>query len=75
VNRNKLYLAVIVAFAGLIVAPVVEFVNFNQNVNLAEGSPLPAPVPHQSTAQPVTIAEGSPLPAPVPHASVLASWS
>ena len=66
-NRNKRYVAAAVVCASLIVAPVLSFVNFNQNVNLAEGSPLPPPVPHTPTAQSVTIAEGSPLPAPVPH--------
>ena len=72
-NRTKLYLAAAVVYASLIVAPALRSVNFNQNVNLAEGSPLPAPVPHPPTAQPVTIAEGSPLPAPVPHPPVLAA--
>jgi hypothetical protein len=56
VNR-KIYLALL-ALAALIVAPVSAIVNFNHNVNVAEGSPIP-PVP------PGLVAEGSPIP-PVP---------
>ena len=57
VNRNKLCLALL-ALTALIVAPVSAIVNFNNNVNVAEGSPIP-PVP------PMLVAEGSPIP-PVP---------
>jgi hypothetical protein len=57
VNRNQSRLAVL-ALAALIVAPVSAIVNFNHNVNVAEGSPIP-PVP------PGLVAEGSPIP-PVP---------
>jgi hypothetical protein len=64
VNRNKFYIAAVLAFAGLIVAPVVESVNFTKSINVVEGSPLPAPVPKATEA--VIVAEGSPLPAPVP---------
>jgi hypothetical protein len=58
VNRNKLCVALL-ALAALIVTPVSAIVNFNNKVNIAEGNPLPPPVP------PVLIAEGSPIP-PVP---------
>jgi hypothetical protein len=60
VNRNKLCLAFL-ALAALIVAPVSAIVNFNNNVNVAEGSPIPPPVP-------LLVAEGNPLP---PHPPVL----
>lgn len=62
-NRNKLCVALL-ALAALIVTPVSAIVNFNNKVNLAEGSPLPPPVP------PVMVAEGSPLPPPVPPTMV-----
>jgi hypothetical protein len=68
VNRNKLYLTAVLVLVGLIVAPLAESVNSSQNVNLAEGSPLPAPVPKA-----VFVAEGSPLPAPVPHKLFISS--
>jgi hypothetical protein len=58
VNR-KIYLALL-ALAALIVAPVSAIVNFNNNVNVAEGNPLP-PTP------PAILAEGNPLP-PTPPA-------
>jgi hypothetical protein len=48
VNRNKLCL-VVLAVAALIVTPASAIVNFNNNVNIAEGNPLP---PHP----PVTVA-------------------
>jgi hypothetical protein len=65
-NRNKLYIAAILAVAGLVVTPALVFANCSKKVNLAEGSPLPAPVPRPPTTQ-VMVAEGSPLPAPVPR--------
>ena len=40
VNSNKLCLAFL-ALAALIVAPVSAIVNFNDKVNIAEGTPLP----------------------------------
>ena len=70
-NRNKPYIIAVLALAGLIVAPVLESVNYSQNVNVAEGSPLPVPRPPAANA--VTVAEGSPLPAPVPHSPVFVS--
>jgi hypothetical protein len=72
-KRNKLLLAAVLALAGLIVAPVAEFVNYGQNVNIAEGSPLPAPVPQPPAANVVIVAEGSPLPPPVPQPPLLVS--
>lgn len=69
-NRNKPYIIAVLALAGLIVAPVLESVNYSQSVNVAEGSPLPAPVPRPPAANAVTVAEGSPLPAPVPRPPV-----
>jgi hypothetical protein len=44
-KRNKWYLAAVLGLAGLIVMPTVLFVNYNKNVNIAEGSPLPPPPP------------------------------
>jgi hypothetical protein len=58
VNRNKLYVALLV-LAALIVTPLSVIVNFNNKVNIAEGNPLPPPVPW-------VVAEGNPLPPPVP---------
>lgn len=57
--NRKIYLALL-ALAVLIVAPVSAIVNFNNNVNVAEGNPLP-PTP------PAMVAEGNPLP-PIPPA-------
>ena len=65
-NRNKLYIAAVLALAGLVVTPALEAPNYSKKVNAAEGSPLPAPVPRPPRTQ-VIIAEGSPLPAPVPR--------
>ena len=59
VNRKQLCIALL-ALAALIVAPVSAIVNFNHHLNIAEGSPIPPPVP------PVMVAEGSPIPPPVP---------
>ena len=42
-NRNKRYLAAVLSLVGLMVMPAALFVNYNNNVNIAEGSPLPAP--------------------------------
>jgi hypothetical protein len=42
-NRNRWYLAAVLGLAGLIVMPTALFVNYNKNVNIAEGSPLPPP--------------------------------
>ena len=67
-HTNKKYLAGILALAGLIVTPVISLVNHSQDV--AEGSPLPPPVPHPKlfvNNASELIAEGSPLPPPVPH--------
>jgi hypothetical protein len=44
-NRNKLYVAAVLALAGLIVTPTLEVVNHSKKVTVAEGLPLPAPVP------------------------------
>jgi hypothetical protein len=63
VNRNKLCVALL-ALAALIVAPVGAIVNFNHKVNIAEGNPIPPPVP------PVMVAEGNPIPPPVPPVMV-----
>jgi hypothetical protein len=71
-NRNKLYVAAVLALAGLIVTPTLEVVNHSKKVTVAEGSPLPAPVPRPPATQ-VIIAEGSPLPAPVPRPAVYAA--
>ena len=57
-NRNKLYVALLV-LAALIVTPLSVIVNFSK-VNIAEGNPIPPPVP------PVIVAEGNPIPPPVP---------
>jgi hypothetical protein len=65
-NRNKLYIAAVLALAGLAITPALEVPNYSKKVNIAEGSPLPAPVPRPPRTQ-VIIAEGSPLPAPVPR--------
>ena len=62
-NRNKLCL-VFLALAALIVTPASVIVNFSHKVNIAEGNPLPPPVP------PVMVAEGNPLPPPVPPVMV-----
>ena len=62
VNRNRLYVALL-AFAALIVTPLSGIVNFNGKVTIAEGTPIPPPVP------PVMIAEGTPIPPPVPPAA------
>lgn len=62
-NRNKLCIALL-GIAALIVTPVSAIVNFSSKVNIAEGSPLPPPVP------PTILTEGSPLPPPVPPALV-----
>lgn len=60
--------------ALLIVLPVTCSVNhaiynpaFNQRTLGADGSPLPAPIPHTTLATPTFMADGSPLPAPIPH--------
>lgn len=65
-NRNKLYITAALAIAGAVVAPASGVVDYSKKVNVAEGSPLPAPVPRPPAAR-VMVAEGSPLPAPVPH--------
>jgi hypothetical protein len=59
VNRNKLYVALLV-LAGLIVTPLSVIVNFNHKVNIAEGNPIPPPV-----RPPLLVAEGNPIPPPV----------
>jgi len=64
VNRNKLYVALLV-LAALIVTPLSVIVNFNNKVNIAEGAPIPPPV-----HLPVLVAEGAPIPPPV-HLPVL----
>ncbi len=61
-NRNNLCL-VFLALAASIVTPASAIVNFNDKVNIAEGNPLPPPVP------PMMVAEGNPLPPPVPPAA------
>jgi hypothetical protein len=58
VNRNKLCV-VVLALTALIIAPVSAIVNFNTKVNIAEGAPIPPPVPW-------VVAEGAPIPPPVP---------
>lgn len=58
-NRDKLCVALL-ALAAVIVTPVIAIVNFNHKVNIAEGNPIPPPVP------PVLVAEGNPIPPPVP---------
>ena len=58
-NRNKLCLAIL-AIAALIVTPVSAVVNFSHKVNIAEGTPIPPPMP------PVMVAEGTPIPPPMP---------
>jgi hypothetical protein len=68
VNRNKLYVALLV-LAALIVAPLNVIVNFNNKVNIAEGAPIPPPV-----HPPVLVAEGAPIPPPV-HPPVLVAAS
>jgi hypothetical protein len=69
-NQTKLYLAALLVVASLIVAPSFAFVNSTPNSNVAEGSPLPPPVPNLAftSGAPAFIAEGSPLPPPVPNA-------
>jgi len=72
-NRKELCVALL-ALAALIVAPVSPIVNFNHHLNIAEGSPIPPPVPPVMVAEgpipppvpPVLVAEGSPIPPPVP---------
>jgi hypothetical protein len=44
-NRSKWYLAAVLGLVGLMVMPAALFVNYNKNVNIAEGSPLPPPPP------------------------------
>jgi len=67
-NRNKLYMAAVLALAGLIVTATPGVVKHSKKVTVAEGSPLPAPVPRPPATQ-VLVAEGSPLPAPRPPAT------
>lgn len=71
-HPNKLYISAVLAFAGLVVTPALEVPHYSKKVNVAEGSPLPAPVPKPPATQ-VTVAEGSPLPAPVPKPPVFAA--
>jgi hypothetical protein len=66
-KSNKLYMAAVLALAGLIVTPALEVANYSKKVTVAEGSPLPAPRPPVTGV--VIIAEGSPLPAPRPIAT------
>jgi hypothetical protein len=63
VNRNKLCVALL-ALTALIVTPVTAIVNFNHKVNIAEGNPIPSPIP------PVMVAEGNPIPSPIPPVMV-----
>ena len=73
-NRNKLCVALL-ALAALIVTPLSAIVNFNNKVRIAEGNPLPPPIPPAMVAEgnplpplpPVMVAEGNPLP-PLPPA-------
>jgi hypothetical protein len=44
-NRNKWYLAAVLGLIGLMVMPAALFVNYNKNVNIADGNPLPPPPP------------------------------
>ena len=71
-KNNKFCIAAVLAFAGLLVTPALEVLNYSKTVNVAEGSPLPAPVPKPPATQ-VIVAEGSPLPAPVPKPPVFAA--
>jgi hypothetical protein len=48
-NRNKWYLAAVLSLVGLMVMPATLFVNYNKNVTIAEGSPLPPPPPQPPT--------------------------
>ena len=66
-KNNKRYLTGILALAILIVAPAISCVNHSQESKVAEGSPLPPPVPKLfTTIDTELVAEGSPLPPPVP---------
>jgi hypothetical protein len=58
VNRYKLCVALL-ALAALIVTPASGIVNFINKVSIAEGNPIPPPVPW-------VVAEGNPIPPPVP---------
>ena len=73
-NRNK-WCLVFLAIAVLIVTPASAIVNFNNQANVAEGAPIPPPLPPVMVAEgapippplpPVMIAEGAPIPPPVP---------
>ena len=66
-KKIRLIIAVL-GIAGVMVAPVVVGVNL-ANVVVADGSPVPAPVPHP----PLLVADGSPVPAPVPHPPLMAN--
>jgi predicted pyridoxine 5'-phosphate oxidase superfamily flavin-nucleotide-binding protein len=65
--------------AVLIVLPVASSVHNPANhqasrttVLVAEGSPSPVPIPHQTSLTPTTlVAEGSPSPVPIPHQTTL----
>jgi hypothetical protein len=81
VNRNKLCLALL-ALTALIVTPVSAVVNFSHKVVIAEGTPIPPPVPPVLVAEgtpipppvpPVLVAEGTPIPPPVPPAAAFIS--
>jgi len=63
--------AAILSCALLIVLPVTYSVNHSaynpassQSLQQADGSPMPAPIPHPGIS---IVADGSPMPAPIPH--------
>ncbi len=72
--KENVFLALLSALTLLILLPVIGSVNISASdfgtsgsILVAEGSPLPPPVP-SAIHQPVLVAEGSPLPPPVPSA-------
>ena len=66
-NRKTTYVIAVLSLAGVMVAPVLVAVNQATNAVVAEGSPLPAPVPKVNATDSMLVAEGSPLSAPVPQ--------
>jgi len=69
--------AAISFFALLIVLPVTCSVNHSaynpavgQRIQQADGSPMPAPIPHTAVLSQSLVADGSPMPAPIPHTAV-----
>jgi hypothetical protein len=57
--------------AVLIVLPAVRCVNFTASKStVADGNPLPWPIPPSSASNTVLTADGNPLPWPIPPSSI-----